>query len=71
MNVRWIPVAGILPLPTRSREVSGRKRNMEIQHIPDRITRNQKIQRQPMVWERMPPMTGPRLGARFGLVKGH
>lgn len=44
----WLtPLAGIEPLPTTFRQVSGKKRVKTTKRKPEKITRNQKVQRQP------------------------
>lgn len=56
----------VLPSPTMFRAVSGRVTiNMQRQR-EDMIVNVQKIQRQPAYCTRMPPNTGPRLGATLG-----
>ena len=51
------------PLPTMFRDVSGRHSNIAARQDPDTMHRNQKIQGQPATDVRLPPRTGPMLGA--------
>ena len=56
------------PLPTMFRDVSGRHSNIAARQDPDMMHRNQKIQDQPATDVRLPPRTGPMLGAVVTLV---
>lgn len=48
-----------MPLPAIERRVSGRKNMIDKRLSPEAITKNQKIDRNPRYWERIPPNTGP------------
>jgi len=75
---------GIDPSPTNERKVSGRRLNVSMIHVggaykitgtrttPQKMVRNQKIDRQPRVYANTPPSTGPtaRLAAS-GMVLYH
>jgi hypothetical protein len=62
---------GIDPSPTNERRVSGRRLDVNKNHVysthkttgtrttPQKIVRNQKIDRQPRVYAKTPPSTGP------------
>ena len=51
------------PLPTILRDVSGNSSTMATRHDPETMHRNQNIQVQPANAVRLPPSTGPILGA--------
>src|SRR5438034_9468308 len=68
ISVLLRPLAGILPLPTSFRKVSGKNRINPRRFSPEVMDRNQKIQRQPKRRARAPPNTGPRLGAALVLA---
>lgn len=57
----------MLPLPTTSRAVSGKNKNVTSRKVPLRRARNQKIQGQPAYCDSTPPMIGPKQGAAFVL----
>ena len=61
MMDRLMPVAGMDPLPTTARHVSGNKNTKMISRIPAKIARNQKILRHPRYCARMPPVRQVRL----------
>jgi hypothetical protein len=55
----------ILPFSTTLLAVSGRKVASSKRWLPDVIANSQNIHRHDRLWDRTPPMTGPRLGAAF------
>ena len=61
MMERLMPVAGIEPLPTTARHVSGNRNTKIMSKIPAKIARNQKMLRHPRYCARMPPMERIRL----------
>jgi hypothetical protein len=61
-------IGAIDPLPTNFRDVSGRKRIIIVKHNPAVMDRNQNIQLQPAAKARLPPSTGPMLGAIVSLM---
>jgi len=61
------PLAGIDPLPTIFRQVSGKESVTRMRQLPDKIARNQKIHLQPR-WALIAALSiGPKLGAVFVL----
>ena len=62
-----MPDAGLLPLPTMTREVSGRASKTRAKHAPPKAERNRNIQVQPNLAARTPPRTGPKGEATLGL----
>lgn len=54
----------MLPSPTILRHVSGKKKSMATKVMTAMMVRNQKMDLQPSVSERIPPKTGPSDGAR-------
>jgi hypothetical protein len=67
-SVRLIPFAKTEPSPTIKRLVSGRNMNTRIKFRPERALRKPKIHHQPAFCAKTPPITGPMLGAAFGLM---
>ena len=61
------PVAGIDPLPTIFRQVSGKESITRMRQQPDKIVTNQKIHLQPRRALIAALSTGPKLGAVFVL----
>ncbi len=61
------PLGAMLPLRPVSVRVSGRQRMIGAKQRPESMLRNRKIQCQFVLAARIPPMTGPRLGAMLGL----
>jgi hypothetical protein len=65
---------GIEPSPTKERRVSGRRLDVSNDRVysthkttgakttPQKMVRNQKIDRQPRVYAKTPPSTGPTIG---------
>jgi hypothetical protein len=61
------PLAGIDPLPTIFRQVSGKESITRMRQLPDKIVTNQKIHLQPK-WALIAALSiGPKLGAVFVL----
>src|SRR5437764_15367126 len=61
------PFAGIDPLPTIFRQVSGKESITRMRQLPDKMVKNQKINLQPK-WASIAGMSiGPKLGAVFVL----
>ena len=61
-------VTATLPSPTMVRTVSGSDAAITKSHVPEQMTRNQNIDRQPRLALRAAAITGPTLGAEFVLV---
>lgn len=62
------PRAGIDPLPTTLRPVSGTNSANGITNVPARMSRNQKIHRQPRNCVKSPPRTGAIAGANLNAM---
>lgn len=59
----WLtPCAGMEPLPTTALEVSGKKNTNMTSKTPEKMTRNQKMDRQPRESAKTPPIVGPKAG---------
>lgn len=59
---RFTPVGGIDPFPTTFLHVSGKKNTNSTRSTPEKIARNQKIDRHPRYCASSPPIVGPKAG---------